>query len=130
MLRFLIRILISLVTSALGLLLAMWILPGFHIEWGGFLVAVLVFTIAQAVLAPFIFNVARKYASAILGGIGLVSTFVALLIASLFPSGIRVDDAVTWVLATLVVWIVTALGTWLLPLVFLKKRAGERAGAA
>lgn len=130
MLRLLIRILISLVTSALGLLLAMWLLPAFHIEWGGFVVAVVVFTIAQAVLAPFIFNVARKYASAILGGIGLVSTFVALLIASLFPNGIRIDDAVTWVLATLVVWIVTALGTWLLPLVFLKKRAGDRANAA
>lgn len=130
MLRFLIRILISLVTSALGLLLAMWILPGFHIEWGGFVVAVLVFTIAQAVLAPFIFNMARKYASAILGGIGLVSTFVALLIASLFSNGIRIDDAVTWVLATLVVWIVTALGTWLLPLVFLKRRAGDRQASA
>ncbi|WP_448811606.1 phage holin family protein [Agromyces bauzanensis] len=130
MLRLLIRILISLVTSALGLLLAMWILPDFHIEWGGFVVAVVVFTIAQAVLAPFIFNVARKHASAILGGIGLVSTFVALLIASLFPSGIRIDGAVTWVLATLVVWIVTALGTWLLPLVFLKRRAGDRQASA
>ncbi|GAA4379955.1 hypothetical protein [Agromyces bauzanensis] len=82
MLRFLIRIAFSLVTSALGLLLAMWILPGFHIEWGGFLVAILVFTIAQAVLA------------------------------------------------TLIVWIVTALGAWLLPLVFLKRRAGDRANAA
>ncbi|MFD4421726.1 phage holin family protein [Agromyces sp. NPDC058484] len=123
MVRFLIRIAISLVTAALGLLVASWILTDFHIEWGGFLVAIVVFAIAQAVLAPFIFNVARKYASAILGGIGLVSTFVALLIASLFPSGIRIEGVVTWVLATLIVWIVTALGAWLLPLVFLKERA-------
>jgi uncharacterized membrane protein YvlD (DUF360 family) len=130
MVRFLIRATIYLVTAALGLLVAAWILPDFHIEWGGFLVAVVVFAIAQSILSPFIFNVARKYASAILGGIGLVSTFVALLVASLFPGGIRIDGAVTWVLATLVVWIVTALGAWVLPLVFLRKRAGERSAAS
>ena len=130
MVRFLIRAAIYLVTAALGLLAASWILPDFHIEWGGFLVAVAVFAIAQSVLSPFIFNVARKYASAILGGIGLVSTFVALLIASLFPGGIRIDGAVTWVLATLIVWIVTALGGWVLPLIFLKRRAGDRNAAA
>ena len=130
MVRLLIRVLISLVTAALGILLAAWILPQFSVEWGGFLVALVVFTIAQAVLAPFIFNLARRYASAILGGIGLVSTFVALLIASLFPGGIRIDGIVTWILATLIMWLVTALGTWLLPLIFLKERAGDRRGAA
>ena len=87
MVRFLVNIAVSLVMAALGLLLAAWLLPDFHLETGGFLIAVLVFTIAQAVLAPFVFNVARKYASAILGGIGLVSTFLALLIASFFPAG-------------------------------------------
>ncbi|MFB9308259.1 uncharacterized membrane protein YvlD (DUF360 family) [Agromyces hippuratus] len=122
MIRFLIRTLISLVTVAIGLLVASWILPDFHIEWGGFLIAIVVFTIAQAVLGPFIFNVARQHASAILGGIGLVSTFVALLIASLFPGGITIDGWVTWVLATLTIWIITALGTWLLPLIFLKEK--------
>lgn len=126
MVRFLIRAAIFLVTAALGLLIAAWILPDFHIEWGGFLVATVVFAIAQSVLAPFIFNLARKYASAILGGIGLVSTFVALFIATLFPGGIRIEGAVTWVLATLIVWIVTALGGWVLPLLFLRKRAGDR----
>ncbi|GIT78982.1 membrane protein [Leifsonia sp. LS1] len=122
MVRFLIRAAIFVVTAALGLLVAMWLLPGFHLEWAGGLVAIVVFAIAQSVLAPFIFNLARKYASAVLGGIGLVSTLVALIIASLFPGGIRVDDFVTWILAALVVWLVTALGTWLLPLIFLKKK--------
>ena len=120
------NIAVSLVMAALGLLLAAWLLPDFHLETGGFLIAVLVFTIAQAVLAPFVFNVARKYASAILGGIGLVSTFLALLIASFFPGGIRIDGVVTWVLATLLMWIVTALGTWLIPLLILRTRRDAR----
>lgn len=122
MVRFLIRTAIFVVTAALGLLIASWILPGFHLEWAGSLVAVVVFAVAQSVLSPFIFNMARKYASAVLGGIGLVSTLVALLVASLFPGGIHVDDVLTWVLAALVVWFVTALGGWLLPLLFLKKK--------
>jgi hypothetical protein len=122
MVRFLIRAVIFVVTAALGLLVAAWILPGFRLEWGGVLVAVGVFAVAQSVLAPLIFNLARRYASAMLGGIGLVSTLVALIIASLFPGGIRIDGITTWVLATLVVWLVTALGAWLLPLIFLKKK--------
>jgi len=126
MVRFLIRLAISLVTAALGLLVASWVLPDFHLEWGGFLVAIIVFSVAQAILGPFVFNLARQYASAVLGGIGLVTTFLALLIASLFPGGIHIDGAVTWVLATLVVWIITALGGWLLPLIFLKDRAEKR----
>jgi uncharacterized membrane protein YvlD (DUF360 family) len=129
MVRFLVNVAVSLVMAAVGLLLAAWLLPDFHLETGGFLVAVIVFTIAQAVLAPFTFNIARKYASAILGGIGLVSTFVALLIASLFPGGIRIDGVVAWVLATLIMWVVTALGTWLLPLLLLRGRREGRAAA-
>ncbi|MCD2441099.1 phage holin family protein [Agromyces sp. SYSU K20354] len=130
MVRFLIRAAIFLVTAALGLLVASWLLPDFNIEWGGFLVATLVFAIAQSVLSPFIFKMAHRYAPAVIGGIGLVSTFVALLIASLFPSGIQISGGVvTWVLATLIVWLVTALGAWLLPLIFLKKRATARSEA-
>lgn len=123
MVRFLIRTAIYLVTAALGLLIASWVLPDFRLEWGGFLVAIVVFAIAQSILGPFVFNLARRYASAVLGGIGLVTTFLALVIASLFPGGIHITGAVTWILATLVVWIVTALGGWLLPLIFLREKA-------
>ncbi|MWB99151.1 phage holin family protein [Agromyces seonyuensis] len=126
MVRFLIGIGISLLSAAFGLLVASWVLPDFHLEWGGFLIAVIVFTVAQAILSPWIFNLARKYASAVLGGIGLVSTFVALLVASLFPNGIVIDGIVTWILATLVIWIITALGAWLLPLWWLKERREDR----
>lgn len=125
MLRFVVNILISIGTAALGLFLASWILPDFHLDPSGFIVAVLVFTIAQAILSPFVFNVARQHASALLGGIGLVSTYLALLVASLFPGGIRIDGIVTWILATLIIWIVTALGTWLLPLILLRNRASN-----
>lgn len=126
MTRMLIRAVIFLGTAALGLLVAAAGVPGVRLSVSGFLIAVAVFALAQSILAPFIFNVARKYAPAMLGGIGLVSTFVALLIATWFPEGLRISGVSSWISATLVVWIVTALGAWLLPLVLLKKRVGGR----
>lgn len=130
MVRLLIRAVIYLGTAALGLLVASWIVPGFHLEGWGFLIAILVFAVAQSVLSPFILKMSMRFAPAIIGGIGLVSTFVALLIANLVPDGIRLDDPLAWVFATLVVWLVTALGTWLLPLIFLKDRVQQRRGTS
>ena len=124
--RFLIRAGISFGSAALGLLVAALLVPGMRLSLSGFLVAVVVFAVAQSLLAPFIVNLARKHAPALLGGIGLVSTFVALLIASFFPGGLRISGISTWITATLVVWIVTALGAWLLPIALLKRRVAGR----
>jgi len=126
MIIFLIRAAIYVVTSAIGLLVASWVLPGFHLAAQGFLVAVLVFALAQSVLGPFIFRMTNRYIPAALGGFGLISTLIALIASSLFPHGLSISGFSTWVLATLVVWIATTLGAWLLPLIFLKKRLAAR----
>jgi len=114
MIRFLLRTVINLVDAALALLLAAWIIEGVSLDPVGFVVAVVIFTAAQAILAPFVFNLARKHASAVLGGIGLVSTFLALWVATLFDGGLTIDGLTAWILAPLVVWIVTALAGWIL----------------
>lgn len=130
MIRLLIRIAVLLGSSALGLVVASLLLDGFRLSASGFVTAVIVFTAAQAVLGPFIFSVARKHASALLGGIGLVSTFVALLIASFFPNGLRIHGIGTWVSGTLVVWLVSALGGWLIPVLLVKDRVAQRSDGA
>ncbi len=120
MIRFLFTFLTNLVSSAIALLLAHLLLGEWvTVQVAGFLIAVAVFTVAQSVLAPFVFNMARKYASAMLGGIGLVSTFLALFIATLFPNGLQITGW-GWILGPVLVWIVTALGTWILVGIFLK----------
>lgn len=127
MIIFLIRLLIFLGSSALGLWVASLVLDGFHLTVSGFLAAVVVFTVAQAVLSPFIASMANRYASAFLGGVGLVSTYVALLIATTFTGGLEITGgATTWIAAVVIVWLVTALATWLLPFAFLRKRVQER----
>ncbi|MBL5975535.1 MAG: hypothetical protein D3X82_17800 [Candidatus Leucobacter sulfamidivorax] len=128
MIRFLLTLLANLVTAAVALLIAWWILPDqwMTVQWHGFFIAVAVLALVQAIIGPFIFNVARKHASALLGGIGLVSTFVALLVASLFNGGITISGW-GWALAPLVVWIITALGGWILVGLIIERRFDRRA---
>jgi hypothetical protein len=131
-LTFLIRAAIWLVAAALGLIVADLILPGFALHWAdwwGILLAVVIFAVLQSVLAPWLLKLTRRHAAALLGGIGLLSTFVALLIAVLIPAaGIGIDGPVAWIIGTLIVWLVTALATWLLPGIFIKNRVQERRG--
>lgn len=90
--------------ASLGL--AAWMLDGFSIRLGGFVVAVAVFTVltvalrrATGTLAP---HLARP--SAVLGG--LVVTAVALVLTdALVPGeGFSLHGAVAWVTTVLVVW--------------------------
>ena len=123
MIRFLLRISVFLGSSAIGLLAASWLVSGVTLRPLGFITAVVIFTVAQGILSPFFLKMASRYASAFLGGIGLVSTFAALFLASLFSSGISIRGIGSWVAATVVVWLVTAIATLILPALVLKKKA-------
>jgi len=130
MIMFLVRALIFLASAAIGLIAADVILPDFAIDWRswwGFVLAIVLFAVLQSVLAPWLARVARRNAPVLLGGIGIVSTFVALLIVVLIPgAGLSISGAVTWVLAPVIVWIFTALATLLLPAILIKRNVDER----
>lgn len=121
MIRALLTFGINLVMAAIALFIASVTVPGVVVQASGFIVAVLVFAAAQAILAPFVFNMARKYASAVLGGIGIVSTLLALWVATLFPGGLEINGVTAWVIASLLVWVITALGVWFLGWLVIKK---------
>jgi hypothetical protein len=126
MIRFLIRTAIFIASAAIGLLVAMWLVPEVTLSWSGATVAVLVFAIIQSVVSPFLFKMAARNAPAFLGGIGLVSTFVALFVASLFPGGLEIEGWRAWIVAPVLVWLVTACATFLLPMIFLKKAVEKK----
>ena len=48
----------------------------------------------------------------VVGAVGLASTFVALLLTNLISSGLAIKGVGTWILATLIVWVVTMLAAW------------------
>jgi hypothetical protein len=123
--RFLLRTAVFLGSSAIGLLVAAWLVPGVRVSVSGFITAVVLFAVAQAILSPFFLKMASRYATAFLGGIGLVSTLAALILASIFTHGLSISGIGSWIAATIVVWLVTALATLLLPVLVLKRRAGS-----
>ena len=78
-------------------------------------------------LAPWVFKIARRHAAPLLGGIGIISTFIAILIVVLIPgAGIGISSPLAWILAPVIVWVITAVATWLLPMVFLKRQVAQR----
>jgi hypothetical protein len=133
MVMFLLRAVLFLVSAAIGLIVADLVLEGFRISWDqplGFILAIVIFAVLQSVLAPWLARVAQRNAPVLLGGIGIVSTFVALLIVVIIPgAGLTIGSPWwTWLAAPVIVWIVTALATWLLPAIFIKKKVEQRRG--
>ncbi len=128
MIMFLLRAFIFLLSAAVGLLVADWVLPGFSIDWThwwGFVLTIVIFAVLQSILTPWIASVARRSAPALLGGVGIFSTLIALIVVVLIPDmGIIIGEPVllTWLLAPVIVWLVTALATLFLPMIFIKKK--------
>ena len=128
--RMLVRVALFLGSGAVALVVAWLILgTGFQLSVLGFLTAVIVFSIAQVAVAPLVDKLARRYAEPLLGGVGLISTFIALWVATLLSGGLRIDGASNWIAATLIVWAVTALFALVAPLLA-RRFLGAPAGSA
>jgi hypothetical protein len=118
--RLLIRLVVFLVSAAVGLLVADAVLDDMTVEATGFVTVIVVFAVAQAILGPFIAMVVARNASAFLGGIGLVTTFIALLLAKTIGDALTIEGVGTWIAATVLVWLATAIATLLIPLILVK----------
>jgi hypothetical protein len=122
MLRLIAATVLELLANAIGLAAAYWILrPDFTIDWIGFLIVVAIFTVVRFILAPLMMKLSLLYARALLGGCALVTIFVALLVTSLLSEHLTITGIVTWVYATLIVWLFGMVAMLLLPLVIFKK---------
>ncbi len=121
MIRFLIRVLVFLGSAAIGLWVTSLIVDGVEVTASGYLITVGIFAIVQSILTPFIAKVVSQNARAFLGGVGLVSTFVALLVATLFGNALTISGGpLVWIAATVLTWLFTAVATLLLPVALVK----------
>ena len=109
------RAVLLLVAWAIGLLLAASVVPAVSLSVSGFVVAVVVFAAAQAVMSLWLLKLPHGYASLLLGGTGLVLTIVALSFATAYTHGFTIRGVASWVATTLVVWLVTTIGAVSLP---------------
>ena len=103
--RLLIRIALAVVANAVALLIAAAVLDGVRLDTSGFVVAVVVFSIASLVLTPLVTWIVVRRVRALLGVVGLVATFVVLLVTDLLSDGFSIEGALDWVLAVVIVWI-------------------------
>ncbi|MFL6070934.1 MAG: hypothetical protein ACJ73J_11435 [Actinomycetes bacterium] len=117
MIRFLVRAAIFLVSTAIGLLVAKLVLDDMSIDATAFIVVVVIVAVLQAVIAPFIAKTTARNAPALLGAAGLISTFIALVVANVVVEGLTITGLTTWILATLIVWLVTMIAAFLLPVI-------------
>ncbi|UOQ57823.1 phage holin family protein [Leucobacter allii] len=126
MIRFLCHILIQLVLGAIALIVIHVALPDVGLSLSGFFIALGVFTLAHAVLGPFVLSVAQRYAASLAGGVGLVATCLSLWIATWAPGGLKLHGLPTWLLAPVIVWLITALGGWIFMGLIIDRRLMRR----
>ena len=123
--RILLRAVVLLGWWAIGLLVAAWVVPGVSVSVSGFVVAVVLFSVAQATLSLFIVKLPHGYASLLLGGTGLALTLVALILAAELTHGLTINGIASWAATTVVVWLVTTIGAISLPDVFARNAVGS-----
>ena len=121
----LLRAVVLLVSWAIGLLVAAWVVPGVSLSASGFIVGVVLFSAAQATLSLLIVKLPRAYASLLLGGTGLALTLMALIVASALTHGLTIHGFASWLATTIVVWLVTTIGAISLPEVLVRDAAGS-----
>jgi hypothetical protein len=118
---------IALAGAAVGLLVASVVLDDVSVDAGSFLISVVIFAITFALMQPFLFSqFRRRNNTAALGGVALIATFVALLVTDVFTDGLDISGAVTWLGATVVVWVASLLAVFILPYFGLKKYLEEK----
>lgn len=126
MIRFLVRTLMSVIANTLGLFAATLLLNDFSITGLSFIVAVVFFTLATTILGPFIAKIALRNAPYLMGGIALITTFVGLLLTTLFTDGIVINGLKTWAVATFVVWLFSVFASVILPIFMFKKILADK----
>ncbi|HEY7754779.1 MAG TPA: hypothetical protein VID69_00975 [Actinomycetota bacterium] len=125
MIRFLVRTLVMVVANAVGLLVAAAILDKMTVDAAGFIIAVVIFTLALALMTPFMASQLRRAGSAALGGVALIATLISLIITDLLSDGFTIEGITTWILAAVIVWAASLLAAFILPYLGLKKYLQE-----
>ena len=126
MIRLIVRTIVALAANAVGLIVAAAVLDDMELDVGGFILALVIFTIAFALLQPFLVVQLRGAGSAALGGVALLATLASLIITDLLSDGFTIDGGVTWLLAAVIVWAAAVIATFVLPFLGLKRFLEER----
>ena len=107
-LRF-IRIGLSLLGNALGLLIAAVVLDDMSVEAAPFVLAVVIFSVLSFILTPAIEKAGEKSTEGLQSLSALISTALALWLTDLISDGVKIAGVGTFLLATVIVWLSTVI---------------------
>lgn len=117
---------LALAGNAIGLLVAAAVLDKMEISGGAFVIAVIIFTVVEVVIQPFLIQMAARTVAALRGATALVATLISLIVTAAVSDGLAITGFATWVWATLIVWLGSLLAGMLLPIIFVRNRIEER----
>lgn len=123
--RLIASIVVSLVTSAVGLLVAAVLLSDFEVSTLTFPILVVEFAVIQLIIGAATETLVDKHAHVLSSLVGLIGSFLALLVTDMISDGLTIDGATTWILATLIVWAGAFLAKLLLARWIIRRIAGE-----
>jgi uncharacterized membrane protein YvlD (DUF360 family) len=123
--RFLATTALALIGNAVGLIVAAAVLEDMTLSAAAFLVEAGIFTLTFVIVQPLAVKTALKQSSTLAGGSALLATLAALIVTDVLSDGMSITGVVTWLLATLIVWLVSVLAGALPPLVLFKKALGR-----
>ncbi len=121
MIRLIANTVLVILGNAIGLVAAAAFIQGFSINFIGFVWSLMIFSVAQIILAPFVLKLSVKYLPALRGGIALATVLASLGVASVFTDGLQISSLSAWLLAPFVIWVATVAAGVLLPMVIFKK---------
>lgn len=126
MIRTLIKVGLTIAGNAIGLLVAAALLDDVKLSGAAFILAVIIFTVAELILEPFIEKMVTEHAERLRIFTSLVTTFLALVVTDLLSDGLSIEGASTWLLATVIVWLGTLLAGVILLRLFVDERRDAR----
>jgi len=124
MVRITITVVIQVLANAIGLIAAALILDDMSLTTAAFVLDVLIFTGINVIAQPLIIKTAMQNAASLTGSSALISSFVALIVTAWLSDGLQISGTVTWLLATVIIWGVSLLAAFLLPVLVFKKWMG------
>jgi len=127
LMRLAIRFAASLVGIVAGLLICGAVLTQFHIGAAAVVEAALLFWVIHMIIQLVALRVlVREPSVALAGLLALASTIISLIIVNAIVSGLTIHRLYTYALATIIIWITTALADMIGRRIVRKRRSERR----
>jgi uncharacterized membrane protein YvlD (DUF360 family) len=119
------RLLTSVVAAFVALLLAAVLLDDFRIDEVAFPLVVGIFVLVNLVARPALENLIDENLQWAASFVGLVAAYAALLVTDLVSDDLDIEGFVTWILASLIVWLAALVADLLVGRWLLRRLSGE-----